>query len=309
MRSRSGSASQRVLDVLAAERQRRGVERGLGRLVRDEVAERALLLLADRLLERDGELRHAQDLAHLVGRHLELLGDLLRPRLATEALHELTLDVDDLVELLDHVHRDADRARLVGDRARDRLPDPPGRVRRELEALAVVELLDRADQAERALLDQVEEGEAAAEVPLRDRDDEAQVRLDHLRLRGHVAALDPLGQVDLLVGGQQRHLADLAQVEAQRVERGLDREVELRRRLLVLGERRLLVGRRLVLLALDQLDRVVDEIRVEVLDLLLRQLDLVEPGDDLVVSEEPFFLPLLDELVELLYLWRERYRR
>ena len=150
-------------------------------------------------------------------------------RLAAEPLDELALDVDDLVQLLDHVHRDADRARLVGDRARDRLPDPPGRVGRELVALAVVELLDRADQAERALLDQVEEREPAAQVALRDRDDEAEVRLDHLRLRGHVAALDPLRQVDLLVGGEQRHLADLAQVEPQRVERRLDREVELRR--------------------------------------------------------------------------------
>ena len=39
----------------------------------DEVAELGLLFLADRLLERDRELRHAQDLAHLLGRHLELV--------------------------------------------------------------------------------------------------------------------------------------------------------------------------------------------------------------------------------------------
>src|SRR3712207_7141567 len=57
------------------------------------------------------------------------------------------------------------------------------RSRRELVALPVVELLDRADEAERPLLDQVEEREAPAEVRLRDRDDEAEVRLDHLRLR------------------------------------------------------------------------------------------------------------------------------
>ena len=213
-------------------------------------------------------LRHPEDLAHLVGGHLELLGDLLGERLAAEALDELALDVHDLVQLLDHVHGDADRARLVGDRAGDRLADPPGGVRRELEALAVVELLDRADQPERPLLDQVEEREPAAEVALRDRDDEAQVRLDHLRLRGHVAALDPLGQVDLLVGGEERHPADLAQVEPQRVERRLDGEVELRRVLLLLGER-LLVRQRLVLLALDELDAVVDQVRREVLELLL----------------------------------------
>jgi hypothetical protein len=83
--------------------------------------------------------------------------------------------VDDLVELLDHVHWDADGPALVGDRARDGLADPPGGVRGELVAAAVVELLDRADEAERALLDEVQEREAAAQVALGDGDDEAQV--------------------------------------------------------------------------------------------------------------------------------------
>ena len=222
-------------------------------------------------------------------RDLELLGDLVGVRLAAETLHELALDVHDLVQLLDHVHGDADRARLVGDRARDGLADPPRRVRRELVALAVVELLDGADQAERAFLDQVEEAEAAAEVALGDRDDEAEVRLGHLRLRRHVAALDALREADFLVGGEERHLADLAQVEAEAVEARLDGEVELRRRReLVFLRLRLLVRRRLVLLPFDQLDVVVDQVRVEVFDLLFRELDFLEPGDDLVVGEEAF---------------------
>ena len=139
---------------------------------------------------------------------------------------------------------------FVGERARHRLPDPPGRVGRELKALAIVELLDRADQPERAFLDQVEEREAAAEVPLRDRDDEPEISLDHLRLRRQVPALDPLREVDLPVGRQQPHFPDLAQVEPQRVERRLDGQVQLRRRL-VLDERGLLVRRILVLLPLD----------------------------------------------------------
>ncbi len=207
--------------------------------------------------------------------------------------------MNDLVQLLDHVHGNADRPGLVGDRTRHGLADPPRRVRGELVALAVVELLDRADQAERAFLDQVEKREAATEVALRDRDDEAQVGLDHLRLRGHVAALDPLGQIDLLIGGQERHLPDLAQVQPERVERRLDGEVELRP-LLLLGQCRLLVRRVLVLLALHQLDAVVDQVGVEVLDLLLRQLDVLEPGDDLVVGEEASLETALNELLELL---------
>src|SRR6266496_4700440 len=142
-------------------------------------------------------LRHPQDLPYLARRYLELDGDLVGPGLASEPLDELALDVHDLVQLLDHVHRDPDRPRLVRDRPGDSLADPPSRVGRELVALAVVELLDRPDQAKRALLNQIEEAEAAAEIRLRDRDDEAKVRLDHLRLRRHVAALDPLRETHL----------------------------------------------------------------------------------------------------------------
>ena len=57
---------------------------------------------------------------------------------------------------------------------------------------------------------------------------------------------------------------------------------------------------RLVLLALEQVDAVLDEVGVEVLDLLLGELDLLEPGDDLVVGQETLLLTLLDELVKLL---------
>ena len=60
------------------------------------------------------------------------------------------------------------------------------------------------------------------------------------------------------------------------------------------------MGEILVLRAFVQLDRMVDEVRVEVLDLLLRQLDVVEAGDDLVVGEEPLLEPLLDQAVQLL---------
>ncbi len=55
------------------------------------------------------------------------------------------------------MHRDAHRARLVGDGTGDGLADPPGGVGGELEPLAPVELLDGADQTEVALLDEVEE--------------------------------------------------------------------------------------------------------------------------------------------------------
>src|SRR5205823_2714895 len=81
-------------------------------------------------------------------------------------------------ERVARVHGETDRAAGVGDAARDGLTDPPRGVRRELEALAPIELLDRVHQAEVALLDQVEQRQARSLVLLRDRDDQAEVGLD-----------------------------------------------------------------------------------------------------------------------------------
>ena len=173
-----------------------------------------------------GAWARALDRVDLLGVDPRDLGDLVGGGLAAQLGDELALGAADLVELLDDVHRDADRARLVGERAGDRLADPPGRVGRELEALAVVELLRRAHEAERALLDQVEERQALVAVVLRDRDDEAQVRLDHLLLRVEVAALDALREVDLLLGGEQPHLADVLQEQLKGVGRHVRLEVE-----------------------------------------------------------------------------------
>ena len=75
---------------------------------------------------------------------------------------------------------DADRAGLVRDRARRRLADPPRRIRGELIAALVLELLDGLHEARVALLDEIQEREAAVHVLLHDRNDEAQVGLNHL---------------------------------------------------------------------------------------------------------------------------------
>jgi hypothetical protein len=130
---------------------------------------------------------------------------------------------------------------------------------------------------------------------LTDRDDEAQVRLDHLLLRDQVAALDALGEADLLVGGEQRHLPDLAQVLAQRVEAGLDVQVELGCLLAADDVRRARLLRR----AVEELDVVVEEVGVEVLELLLGDLGLLERAGDLVVCEVPLLLALLHQCLEL----------
>ena len=118
------------------------------------------------------------------------------------------------------MHRHADRPRLVRQRSCDGLANPPRRVGRELEPASPVELLDRPDEPERPLLDQVEKREALVSVVLGDRDDEPEVRLDHPLLCLHVAALDPLRKLDLLGRREQLVAARLAEEELQRVGRG-----------------------------------------------------------------------------------------
>ncbi len=228
-------------------------------------------------------------------------------RLAAQLGDQLALGAADLVELLDDVDRDADRARLVGEGAGDRLADPPGRVGGELEALAVVELLRRADQAQRPLLDQVEEGQALVAVVLGDRDDQAQVRLDHFLLRVEVAALDPLGEFDLLLGGEQADFADVLEEQLEAVRGHVRFQVER----LFLAAPAFFAGRlghrfrggflRRVHV-LDELDPGLLEVPVEVLDVGLVEVDLGHRRGDVAEGEHPELLPAGDQAFDLLKL-------
>jgi hypothetical protein len=201
------------------------------------------------------------------------------------------------------VDRDADRARLVGQRAGDRLADPPRRVSRELEALAVVELLRRADQPERPLLDEVEERQSLVAVVLRDRDDEAEVGLDHLLLRVEVAALDAAREVDLLLGGEQPDLADVLQEQLKGVGGHVRLEVDRRLGLAPASlVRRALHGVRRGgsgIDLLDQLDLRALEEAVELLDVGLVEVDLGDRGRHFGEGQDPHLLPLEEQTLHL----------
>src|SRR5205085_10296829 len=112
---------------------------------------------------------------------------------------------------------DTDGAPVVVHATLHRLADPPGGVRRELEVAAPVELLDGADQPDRPLLDQVDQGHAMAAIMLCDRDDQPQVRLDHASPGGGVACLDATREHALLVLGQEWPTTDFAEVDVERL--------------------------------------------------------------------------------------------
>ena len=88
------------------------------------------------------------------------------------------------------MHGQADRLALVGQRALDRLLDPPRRVRAQLAALGGIETLDGLHQADVAFGDQVEQRQPEVGIIVRDLDDQAQVGADHQRARFLVALLD-----------------------------------------------------------------------------------------------------------------------
>src|SRR5579871_5374166 len=126
------------------------------RLIFDEVAEVGISFLTDRRLQRD---RRPHDLSHLANLSLgnvHLLGDLRRGGFASQALDQLPRDANQLVHDLDHVHRQPNGARLIGNRPADGLPNPPGGIRGELVSAAIVKFVYRLHQANVPLLDQVE---------------------------------------------------------------------------------------------------------------------------------------------------------
>ena len=218
---------------------------GLG--VLDEVTELGVAVLTERRVQRNRLATILLNLHDLLGGHVEFLRQFLGGRFATQVLEHLALDTRKLVNDLDHVHRDADRTRLVRHRAGDRLTNPPGGVGRELVALRIIELFDGADEAQVALLDQVQELHTAPGVALGQRHNESKVRLEQVVLRlltvlseevqlatlaaGHLVSLvlqlvlgveagfDTPGEVHFLLRIQQRDLTDLLEVVLHRVSR------------------------------------------------------------------------------------------
>ena len=243
------------------ETHRVGRDHGLG--VLNEVTELGVPVLTQGGVQGDRLAAVLLDLDDLLRGHVQLDGQLLRGGLTSQVLKHLALHAGELVDDLDHVHRDADGAGLVSHRAGNGLANPPGGVGGELEALGVVELLHGADEAQVALLDEVQEEHAAARVALGQGDHQSQVGLQQvvlgpLAVLGHPVqlatqlgrqvvallgqavlgvktGLDALGELDLLLGVQQRDLTDLLEVVLDRVRGGAGGDDPLGRLVALVG--------------------------------------------------------------------------
>ena len=170
-----------------------------------------------RTVQRDEACGNVQRLLGLGERERCCGGEFVERGLAFELACERLPDPCQPAPSFVDVNGDPDRLCLIADGTVDGLADPPDCIGGELVAAAPVELLARADQAERSFLDEVEERDLWTLVVLGDRDDQAEVRIDQPLLRLLVAAFDPLRQLHFLRPREQAVATDRLQVERERV--------------------------------------------------------------------------------------------
>ena len=94
----------------------------------NEVTQVRILIVTNRRFHRNGFLRDFQHFANFVLGHFHALGEFIGQRFAAHFLQHLPGDAVQFVDRLDHVHRDADRPRLVRNRTCNRLANPPSGV-------------------------------------------------------------------------------------------------------------------------------------------------------------------------------------
>ena len=198
---------------------------------------------------------------------------------------------------LNHVHRDADRSGLVSDRARNGLPDPPCCVGRELKALRIIKLIDRLQQTHVAFLDQVKELHPASDILLCDADDQSEIRLGQTVLRRLIVRVirKPSCEFCLLLGCQERHSADLLQIDLDRVVRG---SAALKGHGILLRKTGLNIVIEQFLICELQIQHVA--LLVELADLLIIEFHFGKCGIQFVLRELSAELDALQKLLNLL---------
>ena len=194
------------------------------------------------------------------------------------------------------MHRDADGTGLIGNGAGNGLPDPPGGVGGKLKALGVVEFFHRLDKAQIALLDEIQELHAAAHIPLGNGNHQTQICLGKPLFGGHIALRHPDGQLDLLLGGKQRHPADLLEVHLYRVIDADAVGAQHALQLLIAGR-----GYALAAVVLHDLDIVRLEGIIQLVHLFHIVVQLLQRVADLLSGQAALLLTAFQQLLEYLF--------
>src|ERR671919_1541891 len=94
-------------------------------IIFDEIAKHRIFFVIGWRLEREGTSRHLDHILHLFRWDIQRNGQLFYAWFTTEALSQLVLYTQKLIDLIAHMHRDSDSASLVGNRAGNSLANPP----------------------------------------------------------------------------------------------------------------------------------------------------------------------------------------
>ena len=137
----------------------------------EKLAEITLVVITDRLVERKWLSCDFHNASHIFQWQISGVRQFFECWFAAVNLHEIACHGANFRHRIHHVDRNSNRTALVGDRARDRLTNPPGRVRREFVAAAVLEFLHSTHQTCVAFLNEIQKAEPPISIALRDRYD------------------------------------------------------------------------------------------------------------------------------------------
>src|ERR687897_863925 len=183
-------------------------------LVLDELPKlRSAFIRAERLVEASGSVRHGVlDLPDVLHAPSEPLGHRLIRWGSCQLSPKLVVGAGHLAHLLAYVDGNPDGPPLLSNRPLHRLTYPPRSIGGEPKAPVGVELFNRPHKTDVALLDQILEGQTTPTRLLGYRDNKPQVLLDESLAGSFVTLLGPLGEVYLLLVGQELALVDSSEV-------------------------------------------------------------------------------------------------
>ncbi|MNE14712.1 hypothetical protein D3C80_1076000 [compost metagenome] len=131
-----------------------------------------IFIVADWRFHGDWLFSDFQHLTNLIFWHQHAFSQLFWRRLATHLLQHLAGDTVEFVDGLNHMHRNTDSARLIRDRAGDRLTNPPGSIGGEFVTTAIFKLINRFHQTDVTFLNQIQELQTTVGVFLGDRNNQ-----------------------------------------------------------------------------------------------------------------------------------------
>src|SRR5215212_8308322 len=183
-------------------------------LVLDDLPKlRRTFIRGERLVEACGSVRHGVlDLPDAFHAPTEPLGHHLIRRGQLHLSRKIVVGAGHLAHLVGHVHGNPYCPPRVSNRPLYRLMYPPRSIGGEAEAPVGVELLNRLHKTDVAFLDQILEGQAVTTRLLGYRDNQPLVLLDESIAGSFVTLLGPLGEVYLLLVGQELVLVDSGKV-------------------------------------------------------------------------------------------------